>query len=65
MIEKPIRDLRSNNKIQPLFCMAIVDGDNVQLESKVKKSKTLSISWDDLVYQVKAAIDEEKQITSK
>lgn len=65
MVEKLIRDFRSNKKIPPVFCMAIVNGDDVKLESKVKEDKTLSIFWPDLVSQVEAAIEEEKQITSK
>ena len=65
MVEKTIRDFSSNKKIPPVFCMAIVDGDNVKLESKVKEPKTLSISWNDLVYQVEAAKEEERRKTSK
>lgn len=39
MIERPVRELHSDKRIQPLFCKVIVDGDNVTLESKGKDNK--------------------------
>lgn len=59
MIERPVRDLHSSKPVQPLFCKVIVDGDKVILESKGKDKKIQTISWNDMVYQVQAAIDDE------
>lgn len=58
MIERPIRDLHSDKRIQPLFCKVIIDGNKVTLESKGKDNKKQSISWSDVVYQVEAAIED-------
>lgn len=58
MIERPIRDLHSSRRVQPMFCKVIVDGDRVTLESKGKDNRILTISWKDMVYQVEAAIDD-------
>ncbi len=58
MIERPVRDLHSSRRVQPMFCKVIVDGDRVTLESKGKDNRILTISWKDVVYQVEAAIDE-------
>ena len=57
MIERPVRDLHSRKKVQPLFCKVIIDGDKVTLESKGKDNKIQSILWKDMVYQVEAAIE--------
>ena len=58
MIERPVRDLHSSRRVQPMFCKVIVDGDRVTLESKGKDNRILTISWKDVVYQVEAAIDD-------
>lgn len=65
MIERPVRDLRSDKRVQPLFCKVIVDGDNVTLESKGKDNKKQTISWKDMVYQVEAAIEDASLTPSK
>lgn len=57
MIERPIRDLHSDKRIQPLFCKVIIDGNKITLESKGKDNKKQTIAWDDVVYQVKAAME--------
>ena len=57
MIKSPIRDLHSNKQIQTRFCDVVIDGDNVYLEQKKEKNTYVTISWDDVVYQVKAAKD--------
>lgn len=58
MIERPVRDLHSSRRVQPMFCKVIVDGDKVTLESKGKDNRIHTISWKDLVYQVEAAIND-------
>ena len=65
MVERPVRDLRSNKTIQPLFCKVIVNGDSVTLESKGKDNKTQSILWKDMIYQVEEAIRDESRKTAK
>ena len=65
MIERPVRDLHSDKRIQPLFCKVIVDGDNVTLESKGKDNKKQTISWKDMVHQVEAAIEDASLKPSK
>jgi len=56
-IKRPIRDLHSDKQTQTRFCDVVIDGDNVYLEQKKEKNTYVTISWDDVVYQVKAAKD--------
>ena len=62
MIKKPIRNLHTSKTTPPRFCDVIVDGDKVYLEQKISKNKYVTIPWEDVVHQVKAAIavDNEK-----
>jgi hypothetical protein len=63
MIKRPIRDLHSDRQTQTRFCDVVIDGNNVYLEQKKEKNTYVTISWDDVVYQVEAA--KEKAIASK
>lgn len=62
MIRQPIRNLHTFRAMPPRFCDVIVDGEKVYLEQKISKDKYVTIPWDDVVHQVKAAIavDREK-----
>ena len=55
MIKKPIRNLHTSKTTPPRFCDVIVDGDKVYLEQKISKNKYVTIPWEDVVHQVKAA----------
>lgn len=55
-MRQSIRDLSSNEECPPRFCDVIVDGNDVTLEVKSKKPVHSTISWEDLKYQVSAAI---------
>jgi len=61
MIKKPIRNLHTSMVMPPRFCDVIVDGEKVYLEQKIK-DKYVTIPWEDVVHQVKAAlaVDNEK-----
>ena len=56
MIRKPIRNFHTSRSMPPRFCDVIVDGENVYLEQKISKDKYVTIPWEDVVHQVKAAI---------
>ncbi len=62
MIRQPIRNFHTSRNIPPRFCDVIVDGEKVYLEQKISKDKFVTIPWEDVVHQVKAAIavDREK-----
>lgn len=55
-MRQAIRNLNSNKRTPPRFCDVIIDGDDVQLEVKTDKNKYETISWEDMQYQVNAAI---------
>lgn len=55
MIKIPIRNLHSDKDIPPRFCNAIVNGEDVTLEVKINKNKFVTISWEDMQYQVNQA----------
>lgn len=55
-MRQAIRNLNSDKPIPPRFCDVIIDGDDVQLEVKTDKDKYETISWEDMKYQVNAAI---------
>lgn len=55
MIKRPIRNLHSDMQTQTRFCDVVIDGDNVYLEQKKEKNTYVTISWDDVVYQVEVA----------
>ncbi len=55
MLRKAIRDLQSDSPTPPRFCDVVVDGDEVYLEQKKGKNKYITISWEDIVYQVDIA----------
>lgn len=61
MIRHPIRNLHTSRTIPPRFCDVIVDGEKIYLEQKISKDKYVTISWEDVVHQVKAAIAVDKQ----
>ena len=62
MIKQPIRNLHTSKPTPQRFCDVIVDGETVYLEHKISKEKYVTIPWEDVVHQVKAAIavDNEK-----
>jgi hypothetical protein len=45
----------------PRFSDVIVDGEKVYLEQKISKDKYVTIPWEDVVHQVKAAIAVDKE----
>jgi len=55
-LRQAIRNLSSNKPTPPRFCDVIINGDDVQLEVKTEKNKYETISWEDMQYQVNAAI---------
>lgn len=55
-MRQPIRNLSSSKPTPPRFCDVIVDGKKVILEVKTDKNKYETISWEDMQYQVNAAI---------
>ena len=57
MIKKPIFNLHSDKPSPPRFCDVVVDRGKTFLEIK-KDKKIERIPWDDVVYQVKAASQE-------
>ena len=62
MIRQPIRNFHTSKGMPPRFCDVIVDGEKVYLEQKISKDKYVTIPWEDVVHQVRAAIavDSEK-----
>lgn len=61
MTKQPIRNLRTTRPVPERFCDVIVDGEKVYLEQKDSKGKYVTIHWEDLCYQVKAAIEINKE----
>ncbi|MBP9037047.1 MAG: hypothetical protein KBG38_04585 [Candidatus Cloacimonas sp.] len=61
MIRQPIRNLHTSKAVPPRFCDVIVDGDKVYLEQKISKDKYVTIPWEDVEHQVKAAIAVNKE----
>ena len=55
-MRQAIRNLSSSKPTPPRFCDVIIEGDDVQLEVKTDKDKYETISWEDMQYQVNAAI---------
>ena len=55
-MRQAIRNLSSDKPTPPRFCDVIIDGDDVQLEVKTYKNRYEKISWEDMQYQVNAAI---------
>lgn len=55
-MRQAIRNLNSDKPTPPRFCDVVIDGDEVQLEVKTDKNKYETISWEDMQYQVNAAI---------
>lgn len=55
-MRQAIRNLSSDKPTPHRFCDVIIDGDDVQLEVKTDKNKYETISWEDMQYQVNAAI---------
>lgn len=55
-MRQAIRNLNSNKRTPPRFCDVVIDGGEVQLEVKTDKNKYETISWEDMQYQVNAAI---------
>lgn len=55
-MRQPIRDLSSEKPVPPRFCDVVIEGDDVRLEIKTDKNRYESISWEDMQYQVNAAI---------
>ena len=65
MTERNIRDLHTARAIPPLFCKVIVDGKSIVLETRDREQNLISIYWEDLLYQVKLAIEDEKRTLSR
>lgn len=55
MFKQPIRNFRTSKSLAPRFCDVIVDGKKIYLEQKIK-GHCVTIPWEDVVYQVQAAI---------
>lgn len=51
----PIRILGSDKPNPPRFCNVVIDGDKTTIEVKTSKNKYLSIPWEQMEMQVKAA----------
>ena len=56
MVKKPIRNLHSEKQTPPRLFDVIVQDGKVDLEVKTDKNKYETIPWEDVVYQVEAAI---------
>lgn len=61
MIRQPIRNMQTSKDVPPRFCDIIVDGEKVYLEQKISKDKYVTISWDDVLYQVNTVIEINKK----
>lgn len=59
MIKRPIRDYRSSNQVAPHFCDVEVEDGKAILVWRDKK-KCREIHWEDMKYQVEAAIEDSK-----
>ena len=59
MVKRPVRDLHSTKPVPPRFCDVIVEDGQVFLEKKNEKKQYEKIPWDDVVYQVQAAVKAE------
>jgi len=59
MIKRPIRSLHSDKQNPPRVFDVIVEGDDVNLEVKTDKNRYEKIPWEDVVYQVEAAMKTE------
>lgn len=55
-MRQPIRDLNGSDDYPERFCDVVINGSKVTLEVKSKKPMLRTISWEDLKYQVDAAI---------
>lgn len=55
-MRQPIRDLRNQQDFPGRFCDLVIEGGCVTLEVKSKKPICRTISWEDLKYQVEAAL---------
>ena len=60
-MRQPIRNLKSDKPVPPRFCDVVIEGESVCLEVKTNKDRYESISWEDLTYQVKKAIEQSKE----
>ena len=60
-MRKAIRSIMSGKSYPPRFCDVIIEGESVCLEVKTNKDRYESISWEDLTYQVKKAIEQSKE----
>jgi len=56
MVKKPIRNLHSEKQTPPRLFDVIVQDGKVDLEVKTDKNKYETIPWEDVVYQVEAAM---------
>ena len=61
MRKSPIRDLHSSKPNKPRFCDVLVENGQIYLEKKSDKNKYEKILWDDVVYQVDAVKDAERE----
>ena len=55
-MKQAIWNLNSDKPTPKHFCDVIVEGEDVTLKVKTGKEKYETISWEDLQYQVNAAI---------
>lgn len=56
MVKKPVRNLHSEKQTPPRVFDVIVQNGKVDLEVKTDKNKYEKIPWEDVVYQVEAAM---------
>lgn len=55
-MRRAIRNFCSSKTPPPRFCDVIVRRGKVTLEVKIDKNRYVTISWEDMQYQVNAAI---------
>ena len=60
-MEQAIRNLSSDKPVPPRFCDVIINGEKVTLVVKLGPQKYETISWEDMQYQVNAAIMKAKE----
>lgn len=60
MTRTQVRNYHSDKQIPPRVFDAVVDGDNVTIEVKFRKT-IVTIPWEDVKYQVNQAIETEKK----
>ena len=60
IIRIPIYNLHSGKASPQRYCDLIIDGENIQIEKKQSKEKYDTIPWEDLWYQVNAALQQLK-----